>query len=1330
MRRHILFSYIICTILFSFLCQSAFSQLQVDENGWTVIKPSRDSKIIYVSSTVGNDNNDGSSPATAIATIEKAKQLVRDGYPDHILLKRGDNWILKEGLEAFYSGRSAAEPMVVGYYGEQGDRPLIKTEKSLVHIQDKNRSHLAFIGLELYAYKHDPNSPVYESPNGFSGISYINAGGENLLIEDCKFNYMQMGAYTTRPNDNGGLKNFKFRRNIIIHSWAGDSYFIHELRTRVQGMYISGVDGILIEENLFDHNGWDEQIDGAGATMYNHNIYMSEQNPNAAKIIVRNNILARASAHGLQLRSGGTVENNLFIQNAINLNLGYHVNTSMKGAYAVAKNNVFQEVRLMDSLNTKNPRTDAVRGIGEITIPSVIESNIFSNCINKAQFGIDRYNDKWGFGGSLEQKNNIVYKWTNKSDKPNPEWPNPDITIADYHKSIGGEPSTIAFLLEARKRPLNTLWPQYEARTVNDFFRDGFNLPEAKPESAPATESNIYQGNSLKSIRIPAGGVGTGNLLLGGRGNIEFVEVFNRPDRLRHLEKTFFSLHVKEEGKKPVSTLLERELLPPFPDVTQSFAWGLPRMSEARFTNNYPHLQWQFQDESVPVDVSLEVLNPIVPLDFESSNFPVCKFNWVIKNPTENTIEASIALSMENPIKAKQIANRFFSENGIQGIKFSCEGEDVPADFQGNFFMGVTSPVYEVQTHWYPGRWRDETHIFWDDFSDDGHINIEKEEWKTTYKQTSYNESTKRMATVLVPFTLKPGEEISIPFYLSWYFPKRTFTSAEVFGIKDAEGKVFENYYAKNFKDEIDVLRQYFSKEKEIQAKAGAFARIMGNSSFPNYVIEALNSQVATLASPLIQITSEGDVHGFEGVLEKGWCCPGTCTHVWNYEQTLASLFPSLERKMREIEFLHNTFEDGFQAHRSVIPLGDYWFNGPAAADGQIGTIIRAYREWKLYGDNEWLSKLWPQIKKALEFAWTGSGESSKEKVGGNQQAWDPKKTGLLSNKQHNTYDIDFYGPNSLTSSLYLAALKAGSEMAQSMGEKKKSKEYMDVYLKGSRLFVDSLWNGEYFVQIISDDISKYKESELSPPDKNGKRLPKYQYGNGCLSDQLLGQYLAFTSGLGYIADKEKIDNALMSIYKNNFLKNLREFSNVQRVYGLNNEAGMVLCTWPNGDRPLLPFVYSDEIWTGVEFQVAASLIYSGKINEGLEIVKAIQDRHNGLKRNPFEHNESGVHYARALASWSLLPALSGSEYDGINKEFSFIPRINQSVFRSFWSTNSAWGNIVINEKGVKIEVVHGTLSLRKLSIQNPSDNTMKIWKFKGEKNISEGQTFDLSFSD
>jgi len=841
-------------------------------------------------------------------------------------------------------------------------------------------------------------------------------------------------------------------------------------------------------------------------------------------------------------------------------------------------------------------------------------------------------------------------------------------------------------------------------------------------------ENSTFQDNELQTLRVPVGGIGTGNLLIGGRGNIEHVEVFNRPDRQRRLEKTFFSLWTKEKNKPSTVTLLERELFPPFLEVSHKYGGGLPRMSWAKLINNYPLLQWQFNDQSVPVDVSLEVISPLVPLDYEASSYPVCKFNWTISNPTQHKIEASIALSMENPIKAKEIISQFKQEGDVKGIQFASQKGAESVNYEGSFFIGTPASNIEVQTHWYPGTWRDETHIFWNDFKKDGHIENKKDKWITSYSPTSYNESTHRMSTVLVPVTLDPGEEISVPFYFSWYFPKRTFNSGEVFGIEEAKEKIFRNWYANRFKDELDALVQFRAKEKQILGKAEAFAQILSRSSLPDYVIEALNTQVATLASPLIQVTAEGNVHGFEGVLNTNWCCPGTCTHVWNYEQTLASLYPLLDRKMREIEFLNNTFEDGFQTHRAVLPVGDYWFNGPAAADGQMGTIVRAYREWKLSGDNEWLAKLWPKIKKALEFAWHGSGEPTREKTGNKQEPWDPGKTGLLSGKQHNTYDINFYGSSSMTTSLYLAALKAGSKMAEAMGEQQKSTEYLNVYQKGARMMADSLWNGDYFIQIIAEDSSLYGDNELSPPNLKGQEIPKYQYGNGCLADQLLGQYLSFVSGMGYIADKEKINKALMAVYNHNFKKSLRNYSNVQRVYGLNDEAGMVMCTWPKGDRPLLPFVYAQEIWTGVEYQVAASLIFSGHVKEGLRMVEAVQNRYNGQKRNPFEHIESGVHYARALSAWSVLLGLSGAKYDGVDQTLSFSPKINSSKFRSFWSTDSAWGKIIINQQEARIEVVHGNLSLKEIAVQNPNKSSMKIKNYDEVKTIPAGSELLLTF--
>jgi len=847
-----------------------------------------------------------------------------------------------------------------------------------------------------------------------------------------------------------------------------------------------------------------------------------------------------------------------------------------------------------------------------------------------------------------------------------------------------------------------------------------------------------YTGENLKKLRVPIGGLGTGNILVGGRGDIQHIEIFNRPDRSRKLIKSFFSIWIKKGENKPIAKVLERELLPPYEEITHQYVYGLPRFKEVIFTNHFPIPEWTFMDEDIPIEISMNAFNPFIPLDLKKSSFPMAAFYWDIRNPTDEQIEFSISLNLENPIKAEEIINEVFKENQLKGLRFAAVN-GVETNYDGAMIVCSALTNIQVQTHWFDGHWRDDAHIFWNDFSDDGKLTEIAESWTTSYRSVSYNEVSRRNSSVLVNMKLNPGEQVRIPFYISWYFPKRIFTMAETFGIEEAAGKVFENYYVNNFSNEIDVLHKFLANEQGLYARTKKFTTLIQSSTYPSYVKEALTTQASTLKTNLIQVTKEGFAHGFEGVSPTSWCCPGSCTHVWNYEQALASLFPEVERSMRTIEFKYNTFENGFQTHRSVIPLGDYWFDGPAAADGQMGSIVRVYREWKFSGDNDWLASLWPKVKKAIQFAWYGPGEINEErfKFQESQQTWDPDKTGIMTGRQHNTYDISFFGPNSMTSSIYLAALKACSEMAKAMHDQQFSRELEQVYISGRKIFEDSLWNGNYFIQIIQDDpfSNEKNDYELSPSDSDGRIIPKYQYGDGCLADQLLGQYLAHISGLGYILDKSKVDDALFQVYENNFLRELRDFPNVQRVYALNDESGVVLCSWPNGNRPLLPFVYADEIWSGVEYQVAASLIFSGFIDEGLEIVKAIQDRHDGYKRNPFEHDESGVHYARAMASWSVLLALSGFEYDGVTNSMKFNPQISQKKFFTFWSTGNAWGSFEIKNNEADLKVEYGSLSLKELSIHRNIDPKIRMKgvsihgnkiTFKKELTLSKGENLHL----
>ena len=149
---------------------------------------------------------------------------------------------------------------------------------------------------------------------------------------------------------------------------------------------------------------------------------------------------------------------------------------------------------------------------------------------------------------------------------------------------------------------------------------------------------------------------------------------------------------------------------------------------------------------------------------------------------------------------------------------------------------------------------------------------------------------------------------------------------------------------------------------------------------------------------------------------------------------------------------------------------------------------------------------------------------------------------------------------------------------------------------------------------------------------------------------------------------------SLASIFRYNFNTDFADFANAQRIYALNDEKGLLLCSWPKGKRPALPFVYSDEVWTGIEYQVAAHLIYEGRVKEGLAIVAAVRDRYDGARRNPWNEVECGHHYARAMSSWSLLTALSGFAWSAPAGELRFRPRVSAANFRCLYSTGTAWG--------------------------------------------------------
>ena len=353
--------------------------------------------------------------------------------------------------------------------------------------------------------------------------------------------------------------------------------------------------------------------------------------------------------------------------------------------------------------------------------------------------------------------------------------------------------------------------------------------------------------------------------------------------------------------------------------------------------------------------------------------------------------------------------------------------------------------------------------------------------------------------------------------------------------------------------------------------------------------------------------------------------------------------------------------------------------------------MIKVYRDWRISGDTAWMKSLWPAVRESLAYC---------------MMAWDPKHEGVLREPHHNTYDIEFWGPDPMCTSFYLGALKAAVAMGAELGEDVTL--YEDVLAKGEAFANEQLFNGEYFYQKIQTEglragnpvnvqsfNSGYSPEAIELLKAEG---PKYQYGTGCLSDGVLGSWLAEISGVGPVLSEAKVNSHLKSIHKYNLQRDLSAHANPQRPgYAMGDDGGLLLCTWPKGGMLSLPFVYSNEVWTGIEYQAASHLILRGMVDEGLEIVRVARDRYDGRSRNPFNEYECGHWYARAMASYALLGALSGARYDAVERTLYLAPQV-KGDFQSFLCTATGYGAVGVRNGKAFCQVVSGSIPFEKIA--------------------------------
>lgn len=812
----------------------------------------------------------------------------------------------------------------------------------------------------------------------------------------------------------------------------------------------------------------------------------------------------------------------------------------------------------------------------------------------------------------------------------------------------------------------------------------------------------VFTGRQLKMIAFPLGGVAAGSVALGGRGQLRDWEMFNRPNKGYSPTYGFPSIWAQAREAKPVARVLEARILPPYEGqdgLGANNAPGLSRLDTATFTGAYPLAHIAFEDRTLPVTVELEAFSPFIPHEPDDSGLPVAILRYRVTNPKHTSAKVSIAWSLENPVKAASPSpasgqendprqNTYQSNARIAGLTMSNPALPESDPMRGTLALAaLAQPGIRISywRGWPRGRWWNSPMLFWDAFSASGDLGPEPE-------------ARNAVGVVLQSATIAPRQSQTFTFLLAWHFPNRTPEWCGWEAPKGKGGTRIGNYYATRF-DDAWAAADYTAKHLEsLEQRTRLFADTFRESTLPAVVKEAASANLSTLASTTCFRTADGEFHGFEGVDDTRGCCFGNCTHVWNYETATAFLFPSYARSLRKAAFGYSMDDAGAMRFRQLLPDGYDRF-GWAAADGQMGQILHAYLDWKLTGDDAWLREMWPRIKKGIEFAWVPGG-------------WDANRDGVMEGVQHNTYDVEFYGPNPLCGIFYLGALRASEEMARHVGDTSSAAEYRRLFVQGSQWIDANLFNGKYYIQQVrsfrNDQIAPHLRGDSGAMDPEH---PEYQLGTGCLVDQLMGQYLASVAGLGELVSRNNMASTLRAIYGSNYKRTLLEHDNVERTFALNDEAAILVCSYAEGKRPRIPFPYYAEVFTGLEHTTAAMMMYAGMIDEGTECVASIRARYDGEKRNPWDEAECGHHYARAMASWSSLVALGGFEYDGAQQAVIAVPRLPHRTFRSFWASGTGWGEFSYAPGGhggtlFTLRVLAGNLRCRSIEVTATGNNT------------------------
>lgn len=792
--------------------------------------------------------------------------------------------------------------------------------------------------------------------------------------------------------------------------------------------------------------------------------------------------------------------------------------------------------------------------------------------------------------------------------------------------------------------------------------------------------SYLKSRNELKYIGMPIGGLHSGTVYIAGDGRLWLWQIYNQTIEPSHEgidPKTVLwddGTSMRKIRARDGAAYVEPAIAENKRVLEQGFAIKVTykgktflkelkadHWEEVVFKPSYPTTLITYKTPEFPVTVQLKAYAPFIPLDTENSSLPATILRLEIKNLTNEELEVAVVGWMENGV------NRFTAKkgNGKKGsrVRDMEKGKALFFDFAGSDETLLAAQdagtmclaCHLTDAHCIP------------DFSPWPVSSESFDKIKNAAESIEKDAGEKLIGAILLSTKLASGKSFQADYSVSWHFNHPHPKLKEL--VKDAQAGY---WYATKFKDAGEISKYVASKWDYLTSNTELWQQTWNDSTLPYWFLDRTFVNIGTLATANTYRFASGRFWAWEGV----GACAGTCTHVWQYAQAVARIFPALESDLRQrvdlgVGFKQDSGAIIFRAENESRP----------AIDGQAGTILRFYREHQMSKSDQFLRANWLSIKKAVQF----------------MLAQDKNGDGMTDTPMENTLDAVWEGEIAWIVGLCIAAASAAEEMAKEVGDTSFAKICAEYVRKGRENMEEQLFNGEYFIH---------------RPDavQGRKKLGSY---NTCHIDQVYGQSWAFQVGLPRILDRNKTLSALKALWKYNFTMDVGPYIKTHvggRPYALAGEGGMVMNTNPKnepnpyGENITWQLGYFHECMSGFEHQVAAHMMAEGMIDESLVLTRVIHDRYHAAKRNPFNEIECSDHYARAMASYGTFINACGYEYHGPKGYLGFAPRIKPENFRAAFTTAEGWGTYT-QQKGNQrqlhtISLAYGRLSLSSLSFE------------------------------